>query len=256
MSTEKDYCFCTLSLGERYRIMTKQLANDLAKYAPDTYLVVGTDDPKDFENCPNILAFKHNKTGILHCYNDKLFVIEHGLSQFQSVIVIDSDTRILSNLPEILNIDSPLIACSENLINHVSKYRSKDLELLKKLAVKLDILMEKSYWIGESLFIISRDNGKEKEFIKTWKILANYAQLKGMHSGEGNLMGLAATKVEWKVSKNETWNNLNNITQHLDASSNPKKLTLFDKLKSKFTYHFRLNKARIFALKDFDFYYR
>lgn len=256
MTIQKAYCFCTLSLGERYRLMTKELAKDLEKYAPGTYLVVGTDQPKDFENCTNVLPFKHNKTGILHCYNDKLFVIENALSKFQSAIHIDSDTKILSDLPDILNISCPMIAYSENLINHVTKYRSEDLELLKKLALKLDIPIEKADWIGESLYIISRDNGQEQEFIKTWKILASYAELKGMHSGEGNLMGLAAAKVGWKVNKNETWEFIKNNTQHLDASYNPQKLTFLDKLKRKFDYHYRLNKARIIALKDFDFYYR
>jgi hypothetical protein len=32
-NTEKDYCFCTLALGSAYRLMAKELAQDLKTYA-------------------------------------------------------------------------------------------------------------------------------------------------------------------------------------------------------------------------------
>lgn len=71
-----NYCFCTLALREKYQKLTKTLAEDLKKYAPGGSLVVGTDAPQYFDNSPNVIAFKHTQKGILHCYNDKRFVLE------------------------------------------------------------------------------------------------------------------------------------------------------------------------------------
>ena len=85
----------------------------------------------------------------------------------------------------------------------MSRYRAKDIKYIKHLADKLDLDINKVKWIGESLFIVSKDNGKEQEFIDIWGKLASYLELRGMHGGEGNIMGLAAAKVGWKVDNTD-----------------------------------------------------
>jgi hypothetical protein len=249
-------CFCTLSLGERYRSMAKQLAQDLEKYSPGTFLVVGTDKPDELIDCANILAFQFHQQGILHCFNDKRFVIKNALEKFQTAIYLDADTRIIGDLPDRLDYSPGIIGCHRNIIEHVSKYRSQDLENIKKVASKLEIPIQNTDWIGESLFAVTRDAGKEQEFLKTWGIIALYLELKGMHSGEGSIMGLAAVKVGWKVAKTESWESLNQIRKHLDASLTKLPKSLWQSWQKRLGYHYRLNKSRLLALKNFNFYYR
>jgi hypothetical protein len=73
--SDPDFCFCTLARGSPYRLMAKQLAEDLKIHARGTYLVVGTDDPKDFQDQDNILSFEHHQQSLLHCYNDKRIIL-------------------------------------------------------------------------------------------------------------------------------------------------------------------------------------
>ncbi|MGD1809409.1 hypothetical protein ACP6PL_28800 [Dapis sp. BLCC M126] len=91
--------------------------------------------------------------------------------------------------------------------------------------------------------------------MSTWGKVSRYAQLKGMHAGEGSLMGLAAAKVGWVINS-EAWEKISRVTQHWDASRSKSKATSWDKLQKRMGYHYRLNKNRIMALGDFEFYYR
>lgn len=252
----KNFCFCTLALRPKYRLLTQQLASDLEKYSPGTSLLAFTDEPNDFSNNLNVLAFKHNQQGILHCYNDKSLIMEIALSKFNTAIYIDADTRILSPLPDDLNWNPGItVGHCENLIDHVTKYTPERLEHIQKVASNLHIPLESTSYLGESLFIVTRDGGNEIEYFKYWTMIGRYLELNGIHSGEGNAMGLAAKKVGWTISK-DGWQEIRSATQHLDASHINKQQTSWDKWKRRLGYHYRLNKARLIALQDFDFYYR
>jgi hypothetical protein len=254
-TAENSFCFCTLAFGSRYRLMVKELANDLKQYSPGTKLIVGTEQPDDFNQEQNIIAFKLTQQGILHCYNDKRFVLEKALLKFRTAIYIDADTRIIETLPNDITFPAGIIGCHKNMLKHISKYRPRDLEKLKKMALKLNIKFEEAQWVGESLFIITRDEGKEQDFLKIWSKLATYSELRGMYSGEGSIMGLAATKVGWQIDKRDIWDSLRQIAQHLDASRERSKESFWDHLKSRIGYYYRLNKMRLIALTDFSFYY-
>lgn len=251
-----NFCFCTLALGSKYRLMAKELASDLEKYSPETFLVIGTDKPSDFNKNKNIIAFKLHQQGILHCYNDKRFVIKKSLITFRTAIYIDADTRIIETIPNNIIFPSGIIGCSRNILEHISKYRPQDINKIKNIGVKLNIPLEKASWIGESLFMVTKDEGKEQEFLKIWDKMAIYLELRGMYSGEGNLMGLAAAKIGWEVTKSNIWEPFKQKTKHLDASSQRNKKSFWKNLKCKINYYYRLNKVRILALKNFNFYYR
>ncbi|MGB3514636.1 MAG: hypothetical protein WBA93_36590 [Microcoleaceae cyanobacterium] len=257
---QKKFCFCTLALGQRYRDITKELAKDLETNSPGISLVIYTEKPNDFSNYKNVITFEHHQQGILHCYNDKRLLVTKAISLFEVAIYIDADTRILESLPKDIEWKPGLTGRQKNLVEHVSKYRSHSLPILQKLADKLNIsdeLFNNSSWIGEALFILARDNGKEIEFLKTWGKMSRYAELKGMHAGEGSLMGLAAAKVGWVInSDSQGWQKLSQISQHWDASRSKPKPTFWNKLQKRIGYHYRLNKTRIMALRDFQFYYR
>ena len=255
---QKNFCFCTLALGQRYRDITKELVKDLETNAPGISLVIYTEQPNDFSSHKNVIAFKHHQQGILHCYNDKRVLCQKAISLFPVAICIDADTRVLESLPEDIEWKPGITGWHKNLVEHVSKYRASSLPILQKLADKLNIYDESfnsSGWIGEALFIIVRDNGKEIEFLETWGKISKYAELKGMHAGEGSLMGLAATKVGWVINS-EAWQKISRVTQHWDDSHSKPKATYWDRLQKRIGYHYRLNKSRIMALRDFEFYYK
>lgn len=250
------FCFSTLALGERYREMTKTLAEDLKKFSPDTILFVGTDKPKDLLSLNNVIPFKLSQQGILHCYHDKRFVILKALSEFDTVIQIDADTRIIDYIPQNLNFSQGVIECfNESLIDHVSKYSPERLKVLNKAATKIGVDISQANFIGESLFVISNNNGKALDFIEQWGKVGLYLELNNIHSGEGNVMGITAVKVGLKTSRTPSWEILKNITKHFDASLT-KKTDYVDRLNKRVKYHYRLNKNRLLALRDFNFFYK
>jgi hypothetical protein len=70
-------------------------------------------------------------------------------------------------------------------------------------------------------------------------------------------MGLAAAKVGWAVDTSEAWLILKNKSNHLDVSYQPPiKKDFWQPLQKRLGYHYRLNLARLNALKNYDFYYR
>lgn len=255
-STVTDYCFCTLALGKKYRILAQQLATDLAKYCPKTFIFVYTDNPNDFRFSNNVLAFKHRQQGTLLCYNDKRLVLAKALSKFRAAICIDADTRILADIPDDLQWQPGItVGHSENLVEHAQKYNPERLESLRKLASKLDLPFEKVNYVGESLFVITRDSGKEIEFFNYWGRVGRYLEFQGIHGGEGNAMGLAAAKVGWTIHR-DGWQTVKQATQHIDASYMLTPSSSWDKWKLRLSYHYRLNFARLTALNDFEFFYR
>ena len=51
----KDFCFCTLALRDKYRLLAQQLASDLEKYAPGTKLLVLTDETEMVEEALTVM---------------------------------------------------------------------------------------------------------------------------------------------------------------------------------------------------------
>jgi len=253
--TTQNFCFSALAFNEKYRLMVKKMSQDLAKYAPHLTLIVGTDEPRDFENCQNVIAFPLYQKGILHCYHDKRFVVEKALSMYDVAIQIDADTNIVDYIPEIISFTPSVIGGTEkNMVHHVQQYTPKRLVHIEKVASKLALDLSKAQYVGESLMIFSRDNGKEEDFLRYWGMIGTYFELNGIHAGEGNAIGLAALKVGWQVERNQDWETIHKLALHFDASRTLKK-TSWEQLKRRLGYHYRLNKTRLKALNNFGFYY-
>ena len=253
----QNFCFCTLALGERYHEITKDLIADLAIHAPHTKIVIYTDNPAFFKDDASVLAFPHRQEGILHCYHDKRFAIAQSLSRYPAAIFIDADTRVVAPVPENMTWEPGMTACGEDIVAHISRWTPKRLDRVRRVAEKREVSLEGTYWIGEALLVIARDGGREKTFLEEWGKIGRYLELKGIHAGSGNAIGLAAAKAGLQINQNtENWKTLNKLAQHFDESHNKKQRTAWEKLQRRLAYHFRLNKARIAALPEFDFYYR
>ena len=260
----KSICFSVLAFQPKYQQLAKKLAADIARVSPDTILVIGTDNPQAFDKCSNVNAFMLKKAGILHCYNDKRFVIEKALQQFKTVIQIDADTQITAPLPQDISL-SPGIAGSYlvNMVEHSQRYNPGRLDYLNKLARKSGQDPNSITFVGEALFAVTAEGAQAKEFIRQWDLMARYLELKGVHSGEGNIIGLAAAKAGLEIAAPDWLAEIKAASEHLDASQDrasahakQRKRLSQTKLMRSLNYHYRLNKTRLFALKDFDFYYR
>ncbi|MCC5637395.1 hypothetical protein LC593_16415 [Nostoc sp. CHAB 5844] len=255
-SLNQDFCFCILAFRAKYRILAKELAETLEKYSPGTTLVIGTDQPEEFQNSPNVFAFHLRQKGILHCYHDKRFVIQEALKKFPTAIQIDADTKIVGHIsPEIPQSEGLAAGHIEDIVEHAQKYNPERLIYLRKIANKLDLSLDDVSYVGESLFAVTADSKKTGEFIKHWDSIARYLEIHGIHAGEGNAIGLAAAKAGLKVYNPSWLEKINSVRKHLDASDRKFQRTQWQILQRKLAYHYRLNKARIISLKDFDFFY-
>ncbi|MEM9276623.1 MAG: hypothetical protein AAGA80_27335 [Cyanobacteria bacterium P01_F01_bin.143] len=253
----KSFCFSILALKPKYQLLAQEFAENIEKHSPGTTVVIGTDNPDAFKDCSNVFAFKLEKKGILHCYHDKRFVIEKALTKFKVAIQIDADTKIFNSLPESINESTGLAAVHiENLVEHAQKYNPQRLIYLRKLGEKLDIDINSVSYIGESLFAVSADGDKTSEFLKQWDLIARYLELHRIHAGSGHGIGLAAAKAGLEITKPSWLESINQAKEHLDAAAWKSNKTLWSNLSRRIDYHYRFNKARIFALKDFNFYYR
>ncbi|HEY9768140.1 MAG TPA: hypothetical protein V6C71_06465 [Coleofasciculaceae cyanobacterium] len=254
----KDFCFCTLAISHRYCLLAKELAADLAKYAPEKMLIVYTDQPRQFESCSNVLAFKHYQKGVHSCMNDKRLVIEKALSIFNAAIFFDADSKIIAPIDNNMTIQPGItVHRIDNIlkckVNQRNKYRA---EITQQIADKLNIDLKVTNLIPGNIFAISKEDGKEIEFFKTWDKIGRYFELKNLHYAEENSMGLAATKAGLTVRSGKNLEELKKIRQHLHITSHSmESKTILERLKRWRNIPYRLSLALIIALKDFKFYF-
>ncbi|MGL5081555.1 MAG: hypothetical protein ACRC8A_08710 [Microcoleaceae cyanobacterium] len=244
--------------------MAIELAYDLEKYSPGTTLVICTDSPKDFERCPNVLLYRHTQQGIHRCYHDKRFPLERALSQFPVAILVDADTRIVKDVPENIDWQPGITSGVTNgiLVHGGNKDHATRLKCIQDIAKKLGVLPEQVDWTEENLLVMTRDNGKEMDFLNAWGKIGRYLELNHLHSGSGNAIGLAAASVGWKFQQSG-WHEIDAVRQHFYANTERQRsaeapsLSFLESLKRKLVYHSRLNLGRVAAaLNDFSFYYR
>ncbi|MBD2201098.1 hypothetical protein H6G33_00585 [Calothrix sp. FACHB-1219] len=296
MATSKlEFCFCTLAFGNRYISLALLLAKDLEKYSPNTCLVVLTDNTDNFNKQTNVLAYKHKQQSV-KLYHDKRFVLEKALLLFDSCIFIDADMRILKPVPQDMTwLKVPGIsarACEamckrygpfmQGNIDAKDSKEFKEFIVTQKAAKKLDIELknETVKHLQEYLFTITKDSGKETEFLKQWEILAPFYEINGVYAGEGNAIGLAAAKAGLQVR----WTEMPGISFFKDRTeliriengqSKMEEMSIYFEQQImlehpqysllqkigikvsrflKFLYNLLL--VRVVTLKDFNFYYR
>lgn len=286
------FCFCTLAFGKNYRNLALLLAKDLEKYSPDTPFIVLTDAPREFSRQPNILAFKHQQQSV-KLYHDKRFAIAKALSLFNSCIFLDADMRILAPVPQDMQwIQAPGISARgcEIMPKKYAKVFAgvadgkllKQFQVTKNLAKKLNIKLDDANvnFVYEYLFAITKDGGKEIEFLNQWDTIAAYYELNGLYDGEGNAIGIAAAKaglpVRWcamdgiKFFKDRTelikiqrgQSDMQDMKIYFEQQrkleypqhSLMKKVII--KIRKQMYYLYYLLRLRIVTLRNFEFYYR
>ena len=68
-----------------------------------------------------------------------------------------------------------------------ARYLTGDIEILRF-----------ARWCHEALIAVTKD-GREDRFFETWTLAADFFQSRGMYTGEGGVIGLAAAYAGWNV---------------------------------------------------------
>ncbi|MBV6628287.1 MAG: hypothetical protein KI793_36100 [Rivularia sp. (in: Bacteria)] len=196
----KEYCFCTLAVGKRYRTHAKILAKDIQEQASGITFVVLTDEPDDFEEYSHVIAIKHRLQSVKG-YHDKRFVIEKSLEKFDTCVFLDSDVRIIGSVPQGLEWLPGITARTGcNIIKHNVQTKPRaEFAAIEKVAQNLSINLQETQWFHEFMFVVSKQDGTEQVFLKLWQTISYFFEMQGIYDGEGNVMGLAAAKAGFPI---------------------------------------------------------
>lgn len=199
----KEFCFCTLAVGNRYRRHAQLLAKDIQQYSPTTSFVVLTDRPDDFKPHSHVIPFKHRLQSV-QGYHDKRFVLEQSLALFDTCIFLDSDVRIIGFVNKEMKFLPGITARTGcNILQHNTD-KPIVLETIEKVATKLEIDLQETKWFHEFMFTIQKQDGVELEFLKLWQTISYLFEMQGIYAREGDVMGLAAAKVGLSIRFDST----------------------------------------------------
>lgn len=208
-------CFCTLAIHAIYRERARLLCEDLAG-AP---LIILTDEPADFADLP-VRAIRHAPTGPMAAdylarlpatgnnqgaaaYHDKRFAIQAALRDFDTAIFLDADSRV-EGVPRFPGYPAGVAVTTvvrNTIAGHLetcgSWRRAAFEELARDLAGDAEAL-HAAKWCHEACFAVTKD-GDEPRFFSAWGRAAEVLQRRGVFSGEGGVIGLAAACAGWAV---------------------------------------------------------
>jgi hypothetical protein len=178
-----------------------------------------TDDPDDFAALP-VRAIRHAPTGPMAvdyvtrlaptgegrgaaAYHDKRFALLAALQSFDTAIYVDADSRI-ADLPPLGVFPAGLAVLpvvQKSIAEHLGTCGSWRLpafvELARHLTGEADVLRV-ARWCHETFIAITKD-GREADFFRAWSLAADFLQARGVYSGEGGVIGLAAEHAGWDV---------------------------------------------------------
>ena len=207
--------FCTLAIHAPYRRRARRLCAD----APELQWVVLTDEPADFADLP-VRAVRHSPTGpmaidyLKHlpptgegrgaaAYHDKRFALRAALENSDTAIYVDADSRI-GSLPR-LGVFPPGISVlpvvRKSVAEHLETCGSWRLPVFTEWARGLTgdaELLQRARWCHETFVAITKDM-RESRFFEVWGWGAEFLQARGVYSGEGGVIGMAAAFAGWTV---------------------------------------------------------
>jgi hypothetical protein len=192
----KDFCFCTLAVGDRYRTHAHLLAQDIQQHMPDATLCLLSDQPQEFNEFPQVMAFEHHLQSVKG-YHDKRFILAKSLSLFENCIFVDADVRVLGSIVQDLNVYPGITArAGTNLSKHIGNMKNRqEISIIEQALQKLNLDQKKVKWLHEFMFVMKRQNGLQDEFFRLWQTIAYFFEMQGLYHGEGYAMGLAAARI-------------------------------------------------------------
>ena len=219
-------CFCTLAIHAPYRRRARTLVSDL----PHVPWVILTDKPEDFADLP-VRAIRHAPTGPMAidylkllpsmgnaapAYHDRRFVVQAALEGFDAAVHVDADAR-LTDFPDLGNLPGGLINLPppESIAEHLAIYGSWRTGVFEELARYLigDVsALHTARWVKEGFYVVAKD-GRESRFFEAWDRSVHFMEGRGVYSGEGGVMGLAALYAGWTVNYDAVTNVADSIYQ-------------------------------------------
>lgn len=223
---KQNYIISTIAVGDDSNEKALKLCYDLNYFKQD--LLIVTNKKQLFENVPNAIVVEYPQKKF--SYNDKTICFEEGFKLKDCVVYIDSDSRIFyKNYKNCYtnffrNIEPGFhpswiwgkITRSDGGFFNDSDVFQRTIgygDLALRTCEELQIPIEDSLHYQEGIIIISKDNGKEKILIDTWKklssILDDY-EIKHnspkIGRGEGNIIGLSVSKSGIKINTSDVAN--------------------------------------------------
>jgi hypothetical protein len=136
-------------------------------------------------------------------YHDKRFALLAALEDFDTAIFVDADSRIASLRR--LRFFPPGLAVlpdlQKSIAEHLKTYGSERMPVFEELAHHLTgsaVMLQTARWCGETLLAVTKD-GRECRFFEAWALGADFLQTRGVFTGEGGMIGLAAAYAGWSV---------------------------------------------------------
>ncbi|MEL4894615.1 hypothetical protein, partial [Crocosphaera sp. Alani8] len=214
MSPSVKYCFCTLAFGDPYRLAAKHLAQQLQKCDIDLFVV--TDEPQYFKDLPKVNAVKLHRTSILYAYNDKRFALENALKHYECAVLVDADSEIIGDIPQVLEIPPGMYANTscKSLEENLKKHHPKNYGSFQLLAQKLKIDLSQTQWICENLIIIRRSSDQEWKFLDTWELADRWLGIRQVFQGDHSYIGVAAAVAGWQVDNHPEFSRIKEIIKN------------------------------------------
>ncbi|MDJ0730753.1 MAG: hypothetical protein QNJ33_12245 [Crocosphaera sp.] len=259
-SDSKNFCFATLAIRKVYRDFAKRLASSINEFSPGTKLIIGTDQPKDFKDIANVIAFKHRQQSPLFPYNDKRWVIGKALESFFTVVYMDADARLINHFPDNMTWPPGMVVnhdTQRNFAEVIKKFCPQDMPLLQKAAQKIGLKssLEEIKFPSQSYYVLTKNQGKEQDFLKNWDLLARYLEVHCCSNvSDGYPIGLAMASVGWVPISTQKFD-LQTIIKPQGSRTTTRPASFSSKLILKLLYHYRLTKIRLNALKSPRFFY-
>jgi hypothetical protein len=222
-------CLCTLAIHAPYRSRARRLCTG----APFLPWVVLTDEPGDFAGLP-VRAVRHAPTGPMArdylersapvgggrgaaAYHDKRFALLAALRDFDTAIFVDADSRLIAR--PALGAFPPGLAVlpvvRKSVSEHLETCGSWRAPAFADLSTHLtggEDLLRSARWCHETCMAVTRD-GREPAFFAAWGRAAAFLQERGVYSGEGGAIGLAAACAGWTVDY-EALAGLGSVVEH------------------------------------------
>jgi len=207
--------FCTLAIHAPYRQRARLLCAD----APGVPWTILTDEPDDFAGLP-VRTIRHAPTGPMAAdylerlaptgnnrgaaaYHDKRFALQAALEDADTAIFLDADSRLdaappLRDFPAGLSV---LPVVRKSVAEHLETCGSWRWPAFVELSRELtgdDALLQSARWCHETCFAVTKDE-REAAFFTAWDRAARFLHARGVFSGEGGVIGLAAAFAGWSV---------------------------------------------------------
>jgi GR25 family glycosyltransferase involved in LPS biosynthesis len=220
---KQNYIIATLAFGDDANNNARKLARDLKHFGQDILIV--TNKKGFFSDLSNVKEIEY--VGDKFSYNKKYICFEEGFKLKDAVVYIDSDARIYYEKYKntytnfFVNV-SPGFHSSWNwgkIVRENSRFfNSIDVagrvdgygELALELCKEMNIDYESAYHFQEGIIVLSKEDGKEKILLDTWKKLAikldQYEEekdVKKLGVGEGNLIGLSLVNSQITINGTE-----------------------------------------------------